>query len=493
MRLEPTPRPEQTLRVSARLITSSTILHLSSDELERAVNQEQIENPTLDVVEQRVCLFCATRIYGPPGQMCPACGHFAQPTQLSQPLTHLHESLVPYDNTAGNDDAPPYYQQAFYDIDNYGFAEADSEDELDPLARIPTGETLAETLLQQLEALVAPDDALIAEQLVGNLNERGYLEISIEEIAEYLQVPIERVAYVLSQLQALEPLGIGARNLRECLLIQLEVLSEQFPPHPLTYTLIDQYLDQLGRNQFADIARKLKVSEQEIRDASLYIRTTLHPFPAHTYRADTPYTHMGSDATYIRPDIIIRKSDNGFEIEIIEEKRYQFKIGAGYNDQSDLELSRNNEIQRYMHQHSDRAKFFVDCIRRRWKTLRRVSELVVNYQREFLEKGVRYLRPLTRAEVATRLSLDEGTVSRATANKYALLPNGRLMPLSDFFDGSLGIKDILRELIQSEDPRRRYSDEELARLLTAQGIPMARRTVTKYREEMGIGSSRERS
>jgi RNA polymerase sigma-54 factor len=145
-----------------------------------------------------------------------------------------------------------------------------------------------------------------------------------------------------------------------------------------------------------------------------------------------------------------------------------------------------------MHQHSDRAKFFVDCIQRRWKTLRRVSELVVNYQREFLEKGVRYLRPLTRAEVATRLSLDEGTVSRATANKYALLPNGRLMPLSDFFDGSLGIKDILREFIQLEDRKRRYSDEELARLLTAQGIPMARRTVTKYREEMGIGSSRER-
>jgi RNA polymerase sigma-54 factor len=491
MRLEPTPRPEQTLRVSARLITSSTILHLSSDELERAVNQEQIENPTLDVVEQRVCLFCATRIYGPAGQTCPACGHFAQPTQLSQPLT-THESLAPYENSAGSDDALPYSQQAFYDIDNYGFAEADSEDEFDPLARIPTGETLTEALLQQLEALVAPGDGSIAEQLVGNLNERGYLEISIDEIAEHLQVPVERVAYVLSQLQSLEPLGIGARNLRECLLIQLEALSEQHPPHPLTYTLIDQYLDQLGHNQFADIARKLKVSEQEVRDASQYIRTTLHPFPALTYRADAPYTHTGSDATYIRPDIIIRKSDNGFEIEIIEEKRYQFKIGASYNDQADLDLSGNTEIQRYMHQHSDRAKFFVDCIRRRWKTLRRVSELVVNYQREFLEKGVRYLRPLTRAEVATRLSLDEGTVSRATANKYALLPNGRLMPLSDFFDGSLGIKDILRELIQSEDPRRRYSDEELARLLTAQGIPMARRTVTKYREEMGIGSSRER-
>ena len=116
----------------------------------------------------------------------------------------------------------------------------------------------------------------------------------------------------------------------------------------------------------------------------------------------------------------------------------------------------------------------------------------MDYQQEFLEKGIRYLRPFTRAEVAARLNLDEGTVSRATANKYALLPNGRLIPLSDFFDGSLGLKDILRELIASENPRRRLSDDELARLMTARGISMARRTVTKYREEMGIGSSRER-
>ncbi len=149
-------------------------------------------------------------------------------------------------------------------------------------------------------------------------------------------------------------------------------------------------------------------------------------------------------------------------------------------------------MQRYVNQHAERARFFIDCIQRRWRTLKRVAELVVDYQREFLEKGVRYLRPLTRAEVATRLNLDEGTVSRATANKYALLPNGRLIPVSDFFDGSLGVKDILRELIASEEARHRFSDDELARIMSTRGIPMARRTVTKYREEMGIPSSRER-
>jgi RNA polymerase sigma-54 factor len=122
-----------------------------------------------------------------------------------------------------------------------------------------------------------------------------------------------------------------------------------------------------------------------------------------------------------------------------------------------------------------------------------VTEQIVDYQREFLEKGIRYLRPFTRSELAARLNLDESTISRATANKYALLPNGRLIPLADFFDGSLGIKDILRELIANENPRKHLSDDELARLMTERGIPMARRTVTKYREEMGIASSRERS
>ncbi len=476
----PTARPEQTLRVSARLITSSTILHLSSDELERAVNQEQIDNPAIEVTEQRVCLLCGTRLYG---QTCVACGKVAQPIQKGGETLTNYEIAEPQ---------WAYQQQTFYDIDNYGFAEIDSDDEYDPLARIPTGETLAETLLQQLEALVSPDDALIAEQLVGNLNERGYLEISTQEIADYLEVPVERVEYVLSQLHTLEPLGIGARTLRECLLIQLHALSEQEAPPPLTYTLIDHYLDALGRNQFHEIARELKQPEQEIRQASLYIRTMLHPFPAHIYRDDMQYTRMGSGATYVRPDVVIRQEDAGCEVELIEEKRYNFRIGTAYPSLTEGETKANDEVQLYMHSQSDRAKFFVDCVQRRWRTLRRVMDIVVDYQREFLEKGVRYLRPLTRVEVATRLGLDEGTVSRATANKYALLPNGRLIPLSDFFDGSLSVKDRLKELIQSEDPKHRLSDEELARLLTVQDISIARRTVTKYREEMGIGSSRER-
>lgn len=498
MRLEQTPRQDQTVKVSARLVTSSTILHLSADELEQTIHQEQTENPALEVTEQRVCLFCSTLLYG---QSCTVCGRLTPNTPpIAQAAdTELAEGLPPIQWEQ---------QQVCFDIDSYSFNETDTDDynddyttyQYDPLALIATSGTLTEDLLHQLEALIPPEDAQIAEQLVGNLNERGYLEVSPQEIAELLEVPLGRVNYVLSQLQTLEPVGIGARDLRECLLIQLNALSEQNPPHPLAFRLIDRYLDHLGHNQFTEIARQLKVPERDVRQASNYIRTMLHPFPAHIYHA-TSSEHYDGSTTYIHPDVIIRRGDNGFEVELMEEKRYNFNIETDYPQTSSntnepdlraISTPQQHALQRYMYQHRDRARFFVDCIQRRWRTLRRVAEIVVEYQQEFLEKGVRYLAPLTRARVANDLNLDEGTVSRATANKYALLPNGRLLPMADFFDSSLKIKDMLRELIQLEDPKHRLSDEELARILTAQGIRLARRTVTKYREAMGIGSSRER-
>jgi len=485
MRLEPTPRPDHALRVSARLVTSSTILHLSADELEHAVNQEQIENPALEVREQRVCLYCGATILGP---QCVSCGNFAQSGETTFPTGETRssdENLAEVPWAQWGEDRP-------YDLDNYNWGDNDEDDEFDPMARIPMGQTLAEILLQQLEALLTPEDAPIAEQLVGNLNERGYLEISLQEVAEHLEVPLTRVRYVLSLLQTLEPLGIGARDLRECLLLQLQALNEQGAEQHLALQLIEHYLDRLGKSQFQEIARELKVPEQEVRQAAQYIRTTLNPYPAHSYNAEINSSRMGT--AYMRPDVLIRKGESGYEVELIEEKRYRFRVGQTYDSQPLNRLADPGgvEMQRYVNHHADRARFFIDCIQRRWRTLKRVAELVVDYQHEFLEKGIRYLRPLTRAEVATRLNLDEGTVSRATANKYAMLPNGRLMAISDFFDGSLSVKDILRELIASEEPRHRFSDDELARILTARGTPMARRTVTKYREEMGILSSRER-
>lgn len=480
MRLEPRAKTNQVVRVSAKLVTRSTFLHYSSDEFEHAVNQAQIDHPTLEVTERRVCLLCGAPLYG---AACTACGNFPQKTSSPNEISISYE--IASEGSRG-------LYEPFYDYDNSGFNEIDRDDDVNPLESIATNDTLKEILLQQLDALVGPSDEPIAEQLVGNLNEHGYLEYSIEEIATDLHVPVARVAYVLEQLQTLEPMGIGARNVRECLLIQLQALSEQEEPLPLAYTIIDSYAEQWLHGHIGEIARALKTPDQEVRAACAYIRKKLHPFPALMYLEDMRYARPRNEVSYMRPDVVIRKNEEQMEVELIEEKRYVFSTNSGPLVMRVDGSSESFDMQRYVQASNDAAKFFVSCVHRRWHTLKRVAELVVDYQREFLEKGVRSMRALTRAEVAARLGIDEGTVSRATANKYALLPDGRLMPFSNFFDSSLSAKETLRELIAGEDARKRWSDEELAHLMSTRGIPMARRTVTKYREEMGIGSSRER-
>ena len=486
MQLKQTPRYDQTLRVSARQIALSTMLHCSADELEQTIAQEQMENPVLEVLERQVCLYCGAFIQWMP---CAVCGN----SRLTGDV-----SFSSSDNSFQNEHSTErvwdqWNETQLYDGNSSYRQENDEDEEFDGLARISVDRSLSEILLQQLMMVIEPEDTFIAEQLVGNLNERGYLEIDLEEIATLLHVSLERVESVLQQLHDLEPAGIGALNLRECLLLQLSALQEQEEVPELALLLVDCYLEQIGKGQFKEVIHKLKVSEQDIQQTIRYIRHKLHPYPAYSYDSNSGLHRV--DTSYIRPDVIIRSSEHDYEIELIEQKRYHFRLRYNHTEQASSYIADQTnrvEIQRYIHNQTDRAHNFIDSIRHRWHTLQHVTEFVVDYQREFLEKGVRYLRPLTRSTVASQLQLDEGTVSRAIANKYALLPNGRLVAIADFFKSSLSIKDVLRELITEEPPKRRFSDDDLARILTARGIPMARRTVTKYREEMGIPSSRER-
>ena len=205
MRLEPIARPDHALRVNSRLITSITILHFTSDELERAITQEQLENPAFEVIEQRICLFCGVPMQS---QICTSCGYSGFSAQLTQAAFATSETT--HDESISEQQWNEYLHNNIYDN-----GQIEDNEELDPLVSIPTGQTLIEVLLEQLETLVPAEDAPIAEQLVGNLNERGYLEISVEEIAEQLDVSIKRVAFVLRQLHTLDPPGIGARDLRD--------------------------------------------------------------------------------------------------------------------------------------------------------------------------------------------------------------------------------------------------------------------------------------
>ncbi|HEY7125832.1 MAG TPA: RNA polymerase factor sigma-54 [Ktedonobacterales bacterium] len=465
LKQDPSIVPQTSLNISAKLIASIKILQLSAEELEQLAAVEVRDNPAFEMEEVSQCQCCGTQMKD---GICPNCG-----------------------TTAGSraENTPEWE-----DYNEPGVSSSE-EDDYDPLARVESLESLEESLLSHMRTMVSPDDFPIAEYLIWNLDSHGYLQVSVEEAAWTLRVALEQVLHVLDILQMQEPVGIGARDLRECLLIQLRWFRELGSPQPLAEKLVDKYLNQLGEHRFAEIAREVHAPGSHVRQAWQFIRTNLTPFPAHVYDASAS-AGAGARAhtTLVRPDVVIRRVETGFEAEVVENKKYLFRLNPTYNHLAkhlDRQQSSEEERQHIRH-YTSRAQFFIDCIHQRWETLKKISDALVEYQCEFLEKGVRYLVPLTRGELAQKVGLHESTISRATANKFVLLPEGRTIPFDEFFDGSLRAKDTLRELIASEDPRHPLSDEELAAELAERGLVVARRTVAKYRESLRILPSRLR-
>ncbi|WIG57342.1 MAG: RNA polymerase sigma-54 factor RpoN [Ktedonobacterales bacterium] len=472
------PTTQQAFNISPKLIASIKILQCSAEELEQTIARELSENPALEAEELTQCLTC-----GAPLRMglCATCDRAAVESSDNPSRGEIF-----------------WEEPAARGID----LSAQEDNEYDPLDYVRNIGTLQDYLLRQLGAIIPNEDAPIAEYLVGNLNSHGYITTSVNDAAATLRVAACRVERTLAVLQSLDPPGIGARDLRECLLIQLHSFADDDVPE-LARILIEHHLHALGEHHFAEIAREAGVTVTQVKHAWRFIRVNLNPYPAHAFEAaDVPDIglSLASDrSAVIRPDVVIRKTDEGFEAEVMEERRFRFNVSPLYSalyHQSRVagraHAALNDQDRLHIREYSTRAKFFVDCVHQRWETLRCIANALIDYQREYLEHGVRSLRPLTRGELAGYVSLHESTVSRATANKYVLLPTGATVPFDDFFDGSLAAKDILRELIASEDPAKPYSDEELAVLLTEQGMPLARRTVAKYREAIAILPSRFR-
>ncbi|HEX6122583.1 MAG TPA: RNA polymerase factor sigma-54 [Ktedonobacterales bacterium] len=473
------PTTSQSINISAKLIASIKVLQYSSEELEQAVAHEMAENPALELEEVLQCVRCGTTLRA---GVCPSCERDDEATQDGR------LDLATWDD--------------FSELRGLASSPAD-DDGYNPLDFVRSGGTLNEYLMRQLGASLGEEEMFIAEYLIGSLDSHGYVTVSASEAAETLRVPECRVLRVLSALQTLDPPGIGARNLRECLLIQIRVFEERGEAPTLVRGLVEHHLRELGEHRFAEIAREMGVASTEVKRAWHFIRTNLNPFPAHAFGAgDVPglgLTNGAERGVIIRPDVVIRRTESGFEAEVIERRRFRFGVNSIYRDlyreakahkvaPSELGEAGRQHIRQYV----TRARFFMACMRQRWETLSIISNALIEFQYDFLDQGVRHLRPLTRGELAAHVDLHESTVSRATANKFVLLPEGRTIPFDDFFDGSLAAKDVLRELIAEEDPAHPLSDEDLAALLNERGLHLARRTVAKYREALGILPSRLR-
>ncbi|MCC6174924.1 MAG: RNA polymerase factor sigma-54 [Chloroflexi bacterium] len=455
---------QQQLRVSPRLVAASYILELSSQELQQQIANELNDNPALELVDVPTCQACGSELQG---KVCPWCIQRQRSEDLPRDAGE--------DLAAGMyDDPPPPSAQRLTD------------EEFDPLTQVASEETLAERLLGELGAILDDEDLPIADYLIGSLDDKGYLSTSVEEAAYDLEVSEARVKHVLEQLQAQEPIGIGARNLHECLLIQLAYLEVLGIQQPYAREIIEHYMVELGEHKFAKIAHDLKISQDTVSDVWEFVKAKLNPHPAHGFSA-TNTRDRDTRAMYILPDVIIARGEAGFEVEVVESRRFVLRVNPMYTRIS-TELPKNGTMstdeKRHVQQYVGRAKLFIANINQRRQTIHNITTCLVGKQKEFLEHGVRHLRPLSRAAVAAELGIHESTVSRATAAKYVMLPAGEVIPFSHFFTPSLSVKDIIKEMVEKEG--RPLTDAQIAERLRDRGIEIARRTVAKYRMQLDI-------
>jgi RNA polymerase sigma-54 factor len=455
----------QQLRVSPRLVAASYILELSSQELQQQIANELNDNPALELVDVPTCSACGSELQG---KVCPWC--IQRQRSEETPRNSEHEDLA-----AGMyDDPPPPSSQRLTD------------EEFDPLTQVASEETLAEKLMADLGSILDDEDMPIADYLIGSLDDKGYLSTSVEEAAYDLEVSEARVKAVLAQLQSQEPIGIGARNLHECLLIQLAYLEVLGIKQPYAREIIQSYLVELGEHKFGKIAHELKISPEQVSDVWEFVKAKLNPHPAHGFSA-TNTRDRDTRAMYILPDVIIAKGESDFEVEVVESRRFMLRVNPMYTRISS-ELPKtgamSSEDKRHVQQYVGRAKLFIANINQRRQTIHNITNCLVSKQRDFLEKGVRHLRPLSRAAVAAELGIHESTVSRATAAKYVMIPDGEVIPFSHFFTPSLSVKDIIKEMIEKEG--RPLTDAQIAERLRERGIEIARRTVAKYRMQLDI-------
>jgi RNA polymerase sigma-54 factor len=436
--------PEMGMRVTPALLNLAQLLSLPSLDLNQLVQQELAENPALDEVEtyEASCARCGSLVID---GLCVQCAS----------------------SDAVSDGPPPR-----------------REEEVDPLLFVAAPRGLAESLLDDLYASLPSSDQPIALALVGNLDERGFLADEPEVLADLLGIPLERVLAVLSRLRELGPPGIATRDTQECLLVQIDLLASQGVSCPHAREIIADHYEDLGAGRFKQIARQLRISPDEVDAARAFIRKHLWPFPA---QAAMPDSSPPQRTRYRTADIAIIRRDEQFVVEVLHSPRRVLRLNPLYQDLARHAATLPDDERAHVQEYIARARVFLTNLRQRESTLQRIGEAIVVRQEPFLLHGVRHLAPMTRAEIALELGVHESTVSRATADKTALLPNGTLLPMSEFFVAARGVQDVLRELIVSEP--RPLSDEELARLLGEQGYPIARRTVAKYRDLMKIPPS----
>ena len=455
-----------TAKVTPKQIAANYILQMSSVELQEAIAQELDENPALELQELPTCPICGSSIVGPYCTECmPRRNETDDPARLSA------------------DDLPGDGQTRTRDED----------DEFDPIARAEADFTLEDHLMWNLHAQLPSSLHHVADHVIGALDSNGFLTETDAEIAASTGVQIADVEQVLGAMKGLEPIGIGSRSITESLLAQIEYLREQGEVEvpPFAEVVVGEHLGDLGERRFREVAAAIGAAQREVVAVWEFVKSNLNPYPTAAFTAAV----SGDGArALVRPDVLIRNIDGELIAEVVESRRFSLNVAPIYSNLSArLRSDETTEDEKqHVRQYVGRAKFFIDNINRRRATIQRIAECLIERQRDYLLNGVQHLVSLTRAEVGELIGMHESTVSRATAEKFVMIPSGEVVPFSHFFTASLGVKDQIKRMIEAEDPSHPLSDQEIADALGAEGIALARRTVAKYRDELQILPARLR-
>lgn len=351
-------------------------------------------------------------------------------------------------------------------------------------------ESMSRNLIGQLSLSTEnATDYKIGEWIISEIDERGYFSSSIEAGLQKLSVEPEEIERVLKLIQTFTPIGIGARDLRDCLLIQIEASHSG---KPLLKKVVQDHLELLAKKQYPKIARMLKISVEQVQELGTII-ASLEPIPGRYF--------SGRETIYVTPDVIVKKVDDEYVVYTNDDGMPRLRISSFYRNLL-KSPNGNPKAKEYIRDKLRSAQWLVKNIQQRKDTIQNVAQKIVDVQKDFLDKGIAYMKPLILKEIAQRIGMHESTISRVTTNKYMETPRG-IFELKYFFSSGIAssygeaassksVKEVIRTLIENEDKRKPLSDQETVALLSGRGFRIARRTAAKYREELGILSSKYR-
>ena len=471
-------RQSQRVVMTPLLQQAIQLLQLSTLELQEVVQKELLENPLLEEMPVD-------------GAETPDAGE-ATPSAEATPAPTVEPITVDPPPTAERqtDDLPFDPISVMFDEPEERSLVAQEEREDLPFENmVRSVSSLADHLEEQLRfASEDPTARRIGAEIIGNIDEDGYLRAELQEIAQRCAATPEEVERVLTEMiQKFDPVGVGARTISECLLLQLR---SNPPVDPVSVEIVERHFEDLSRRRYADIARALKLSADRIMESVEEIMA-LEPKPGRRFG--------GNDSRYIVPDVFVYKLGSDYTVVLNEEGIPRLRVNSLYRS---LLRSSGDEARQYVEQKLRSALWLIKSVDQRQRTLRKVTQSIVKFQREFLDKGLPYLRPLSLRDVGEDISMHESTISRVTTNKYVETPQG-LFELKFFFhsgiasgDGemvsSVSVKKMIQDLLGNEDATKPLSDQEVAGILKGRGLTIARRTVAKYREELGILPSHQR-